>query len=426
MTVNKGLKSLAESTPNFSNQALENAINDIKAIDKDDGYQFIKSQFHVDTAIHNNTVLTTSQKNDALETLYAAQPHLQIGRYLNDTIRHTNKIIDGSIIPGDPAVAEGENGQGTFREILQLVQGLQSSIPETYGITAKEKARSVTDHFGLLNNMFTRSEDSTQPVFTRLKEIMQLIDTNARTTTALNIATAAVRVSNNNLVTFLNSVVADSTDFQTSLDNAVNTAAGNMANLNTRISQITGNPGVELISIRNKIVTQQTLENSNITSLRTFIETVTDNGAFATLAEDPELRKLMANVAQNTSWQTYFNDYEKNQSYSNPIYNTNTDSDKTSTIDLVLESKGLPDVTDHLDLEAVANKTIRDTRIENKNYDFYSVEEIITKSCEQLGIPTANRLIEDQSKSLLTNMNKNDRDIVATELDQNEDANTLS
>ena len=122
----------------------------------------------------------------------------------------------------------------------------------------------------------------------------------------------------------------------------------------------------------------------------------------------------------------YFNDYEKNQSYSNPIYNTNTDSDKTSTINLVLESKGLPDVTDHLDLEAVANKTIRDTRIENKNYDFYSIEEIITKSCEQLGIPTANRLIEDQSKSLLTSMNKNDRDIVATELDQNEDANTLS
>ena len=98
MTIKKGLTSLANSTPNFSNQALENAINEIKAIDKDDGYQFIKSQFDVDTAIHNNTVLTASQKNDALETIYAAQPHLQIGRYLNDIIRHTAKIIDGSII----------------------------------------------------------------------------------------------------------------------------------------------------------------------------------------------------------------------------------------------------------------------------------------------------------------------------------------
>ena len=58
MTVNTGLSSLANSNPNFSNQGLENAINDIKAVDKDDGHQFILSQFLLDTAIHNNTVLT--------------------------------------------------------------------------------------------------------------------------------------------------------------------------------------------------------------------------------------------------------------------------------------------------------------------------------------------------------------------------------
>ena len=114
MTIRKGLSSLANATPNFSNQALENAINDIKAIDKDDGHQFILSQFLLDTAIHNNTVLTTSQKNDVLDTLYGAQPHLQIGRYLSDTIRHTNTIIDGSIIPGDPNIVTGEQGQGKF------------------------------------------------------------------------------------------------------------------------------------------------------------------------------------------------------------------------------------------------------------------------------------------------------------------------
>ena len=34
MTIKKGLTSLANSTPNFSNQSLENAINEIKAIDK--------------------------------------------------------------------------------------------------------------------------------------------------------------------------------------------------------------------------------------------------------------------------------------------------------------------------------------------------------------------------------------------------------
>lgn len=423
MTVNKGLASLIDTDPNLSNQAQENAINDIKAVDKNDGYQFIKSQFDVDTAIHNNTVLTTSQKNDALETLYAAQPHLQIGRYLNDTIRHTNTILDGSIMPFDASV---ETKTFTFIEALQTVEALQTTIPQILGVPASAKSRDVNDHFGLLNNMFTTSQDSTQPIFTRLKEIMQLIDTTSRTISALNTATAAVRVSNNDLVTFLNSVVADSTDFQTTLDNRVNTAAGNMANLNTRISQIPGDPTVELISIRDKIVTQQTLENSNIISLRTYIESINNNDTLAGLAENKNLRELLTKVAQNTSWQNYYNDYETNKARLNPLYAISTDSDKSSVIELVLQSRGLPDVTDYLDFAAVANKTKRDDRIDTKNYDLYSDEQIITKSCEQLGIMTANRSIEDQSNSLLNNMNENDRSIVASELDQNEDADTLS
>ena len=170
---NKGLKSIAESTPNFSNQALENAINDIKAIDTDHGYLFIQSQFGMDTAIRDNTVLTQTQKNDALETLYNAQPHLQIGRYLNDVVRHTATIIDGSIIPGDPSILTGEQGQGTFLEILQYVQGIQDTIPELYGVPASEKSRGVNDHLGTLNNIFSTTEDSTAPVFTRLKRIME-------------------------------------------------------------------------------------------------------------------------------------------------------------------------------------------------------------------------------------------------------------
>mgnify|MGYP001392885203 CR=1 FL=1 len=424
MTVNKGLTSIIDSDPNLSNQAQENVINDIKAVDKDDGHQFILSQFLLDTAIHNNTVLTTSQKNDALATLYAAQPHLQIGRYLNDTIRHTNTILDGSIMPFDASL---ETKTFTFIEALQTVDALQTSIPQSLGVPASAKSRGINDHFGLLNNMFTRSEDSTQPVFTRLKELMQLIDTTARTNGTLATGTAAVRYSNTQLVTFLAGIRDDSTDFQTTLDNRVNQSAGNMASLNTRIGNaIQGDIIAELISIRDKIVTQQTLENSNCTTLRTFTETVTEKGAFATLAEDPELRKLMAKVSQNASWQTYFNDYEKNQDYLNPIYNIDTDSDKSSTIDLVLASKGLPDVTDYLDYEAVAKKAGRDIRIDSKNFDYLTIEQIITKSCEQLGLTTTNRSIEDQSNSLLTNMNNNDRDIVASELDLSEDANTLS
>ena len=92
MAINKGLTSLVNADPNFSNQALENAINDIKNVDKDDGYSWIKSSIDVDTAIEDNTVLTASQKNDLKDTINN-QSYLNIGRYLGDLIRHTNTIL---------------------------------------------------------------------------------------------------------------------------------------------------------------------------------------------------------------------------------------------------------------------------------------------------------------------------------------------
>ena len=52
MTVNQGLSSLVNSSPNFSNQALENAINVLKNISGG----FITKTFEVDTAIDDNTV----------------------------------------------------------------------------------------------------------------------------------------------------------------------------------------------------------------------------------------------------------------------------------------------------------------------------------------------------------------------------------
>ena len=423
MTVNKGFLSLVNSSPNFSNQALENAVNDIKAVDQDDGHQFILSQFSVDTAIRTNIVLSTSQKNDALATLFAEQPHLHIGRILTDVVRHTATIIDASIIPLDDAT---NPTPATFLELLQEVQTIQGLVPDIYGVPAADKGRSVNDHVGTLNNIFLTSEDSTRPVFTRLKEIMELIDATSRTTSALNLAITNAATANLNLRTFLSGIRDDSTDFQTTLDNRVNSVVTMFSTLNTRIAQIPGDPTVDLISIRDKIVTQQTLENSNIVSLRTYIESITNNDALAGLAENKDMRKLLTKVAQNTLWQSYYNDYETNKARLNPVYEISTDSDKSSVIDAVLQSRGLPDVSDYLDFAAVANKTKRDDRIDTKNYDFYSDEQIITKSCEQLGIITANRSIEDQSNSLLNNMNERDRSIVATELDQNEDADTLS
>ena len=424
MPVKKGLTSLANSDPNFSNQALENAIDEIKAIDNDDGHQFILSQFLVDTAIHNNTVLTTSQKNDVLETLYAAQPHLQIGRYLNDLIRHTNTILDGTIMP----ITSGDIQTFTFLEAMQLVNGLDTTIPLIYGVPASQKSRSVKDHFGILNNMFNRTEDSTQPVFTRLKELMQLIETTSRanTVSGLTLAITNAAVANLNLRTFLASIRDDSTDFQTTLDNRVNSAVGMHNTLQTKLAQIPGDPTTDLVEIREKIVTQQNLEDSNIKSLRTYSTTVSEYLSYAGLGENEDLRVFLARVAQNSNWKTYFETYEQNQSYINPIFTVSTDSDKSSLIERVLSDSGLPDVTDATDFKAVADKAERDDRIDTAGFSPLTDEQRITKSCEQLGLVTANRTILDQSTRLLTNMNQHDRDKIAADLDLNESSKTLS
>jgi len=424
MTVNKGLLSIVENTPNFSNQALENAVNDIKAVDQDDGYQFIKSQFDVDTAIRTNIVLSTSQKNDALETLNAAQPHLQIGRILTDVLRHTASIIDATIIPLDDA---DNPTPATFLEILQQVQTVQGLVPELYGVTPADKSRSVNDHLGTLNNIFITTEDSTAPVFTRLKEIMQRIDATARINSTLATGTAAVRYSNTQLVLFLNSVVEDSTDFQTTLDNRVNQAAGNMASLNTRIGNaLQGEVIEDLVAIKDEITNQVSLENSNLVGIGTYIETLSNNISFAALAEDENLRILMSRVAQNKKWQTYFEDYNNVKENLNPIYTTDTDSDKSAIIDQVLADSGLPDVTDPTDLVAVAAKVKKDSRVDTAGYDRLTVEKQIEDASKQLGITTANRTINSLSKTLLNNMNQHDRDEIARQLDSNESADTLS
>ncbi len=421
MTVNKGLSSLVDISPNFSNQALENAVNEIKAVDQDDGYQFIKSQFDVDTAIRTNNVLSTSQKNDALETLNAAQPHLQIGRILTDVVRHTASIIDGSILPDSSGVP------GTFTEILGHVSALDGLIPFFYGVPASEKKRGVNDHLGTLNNIFLETEDSRAPVLTRLKELMQRIDTTARINGTLATGTAATRYSNTQLITFLTTIRDDSTDFQETLDNRVNQAAGNYSSLNTRIGDaLQGDVIEELVSIKDEITNQVTLENLNLSGVRTYIQGLLDVQTYTSLANNKEMADLLAKVAQAPEWVTYYEDYSNNLSNINPIFNTNTDSDKSSIIDQVLADSGLPDVTDSTDFDAVADKARRDSRINTSGYDRLTVEAQITKSCEQLGITTSNRTINNQSVSLLNNMNKHDRDQIKSRLDLNESTNTYS
>jgi hypothetical protein len=409
MTVNKGLLSLVENTPNFSNQALENAVNTLKA-----GWVIKSSE--LDTAIQDNTVLTTSQKNDLKDDINNVT-HLNLGRVLGDLIRHSATIIDGTIIP-----LENDGDQGaTLLQILQSVQSVQSLVPELYGVSASDKSRAVNDHLGTLNNIFLTTDDSSAPVFTSLLESINFIVT-------ADLATeTALETAYDNLKGFINGVVGDSTDFQQTLDTfatAVATAHTNFNNALASEPYLTHRNS--LIAQREKINVQVALENSNLTTLNTYIDTLSDNISYASLAEDDTLRTLMSTVAQNTNWQNYFTNYADEKEKLNPIYTTDTDSDKSAVIDQVLADSGLPDVTDATDLAAVAAKAQRDTRIDTANYDRYTVEQQITKSCEQLGITTANRTITALSGTLLRNMNQHDRDEIARQLDSNESANTLS
>jgi hypothetical protein len=134
----------------------------------------------------------------------------------------------------------------------------------------------------------------------------------------------------------------------------------------------------------------------------------------------------MARVAQDYNWQSYFNDYEANQANLNPIYTTHTNSDRSAIIDQIYTDSGYPDVRDPLDLIAVADKAKRDARIDTAGFDPLTAAQVITKSCEQLDITTANRTIYTQSETLLNNMNQEDRDRIARALDLNEQSNTLS
>jgi hypothetical protein len=409
MTVNKGFLSIVENTPNFSNQALENSVGTLKL-----GWVLKSSQ--LDSLIVTNSILTASQKID-LKADINNLSHINLGRVLGDLIRHSATIIDATIIP----VGTNETQTETFLSILQNVQTVQGLIPELYGVPAEDKARAVNDHLGTINNIFVDTEDSSAPVFTTLLESIKFIVTaNLATETALETAYT-------NLINFINDMVADSTDFQTTLDSLAAAVATAHTNLNTALA---AEPLLthknRLITMMNEINAQITRENANLVGLETFIETLSSNQSFASLAEDTTLRRLMSKVAQDKNWQTYFEDYETNQNNLNPIYTTNTDSDKDAIIDQVLADSGLPDVTDATDLVAVAAKARRDDRIDTAGYDRLTVEKQISDASKQLLITTANRTIFSLSNTLLNNMNKRDRDKIAKQLDLNQSANTLS
>ena len=411
MTVNQGFKSLAESQPNFSNQAIENSVNDVMK-----GWA-TKTQT-LDTAIENNTVLTVSQKNDLKDTINNIS-YINVGRYTGDLIRHTQNLLNGSlVILANPEVEDSAD----FLETLQLAQSFQTTIPAIFDKSAEEISRGIDDHFGTLRRVLSSSEDSAQSVMDSLKEAITMIDSSNKPelTTYGNACDA--------LTTFLAEIHSDSTDFQQTL----NTFASTVATASTAIdtTALTHEPYLtmkdKMIDAREKINVQVALENRNLADIRTFATGITSYFSYQSLADDKKLADIMAKTSENVNWQDYFENFASRKANLNPLYRTNTDSDKTSVIEQILKDQGLPDVLDYVDLNAVAKKATNNIRINTAGFDLKTTEQIITECCTQLNITTTNVSIYAQSKTLLNNLNIHDRQQIADALDLNESANNLT
>jgi len=410
MTVKKGLRSLVNSTPDFSNQNIQNAVNQLKI-------GWVAKTSTLDIAIKTNNVLTDTQKNNARLTINN-HPHLNIGRYLNDLLDHTDTILDGTVVFLDNPDTEDT---ADFLEILQTIQSIQTLIPNLYGVSAGELNRDVNDHLGTINNKLLETEDSSQPVLTSLLESIRFIHDKAIGTDTL------YQTALTNMTNFVDSVVADSTDFQQTLNTFATAVATAATNFNTALAvEPYLTKRVILIANKESINVQVALEKSNLSGIRNYVIGLTNHISYTSLAEDDQLRTLMTRISQNSNWANYFNEYEKNSANINPIYTTGTDLDKTTLIDTILRDSGLPDVLDFVDIEAVANKAKKDSRIDTAGYDRYTTEQQISDACKQLNIKTVNRSIYNQSESLLDSLNRRDRDLVATALDLNQTADTLS
>lgn len=406
MAVNQGLKTLAESTPNFSNQAVQNSINGVRI-------GWAAKSIDLDTAIQNNTVLTTSQKTDLKQTINNVA-YLNVGRYMGDMLRHVNTILDGTIIPIPADELDLLNPvYATFLEILQQVQSVQGLVPDFYGVPASSKNRGVNDHLGILNGKLN---------FTTLKESIRYISN------AGLAADTAYQTAIDNLKNFIDSVVADSTDFQQTLDSFASSVATAGTNFDVALQSSPYDvKRTQLITDRNAINTQVNLENANLTTIRTYVDSLSSNISYIALADDNDLRNLLIRTSQNATWRTYFENYETNEKNDNPIYNSQSDSASTEIINTVLRLRGLPDVGSYLDLDGVAAKALKDIRLTGKlsNSD-KNTEQVITDACTLLNINIDNKDVYAKSKSLLANMDENDREIVKKELDLHNQVNTIS
>lgn len=403
MPVYQGLLSLSQQSPNFSNNAISSLLNQCNI-----GFA-AKTKLLIEK-YSSDDVLTNSNKSDIVNSL-DRHSYLNVGRYLIDLNTHTAKLLTGEL-----GQIIQDDVQSTFIDHLETVMGFINTLPTLYGNDADSVNRGINGHFGTLagaidSNLQQVANDIT---FINSKSLSQDID---------------FQNALQNLIDYIDTLV-DSTAFNSitfqNLLTSIDTAADSFNS--TLLSSIYAERRTRLISNRNTIKNQIALEVSNLGSIITYENSITNTLSYSTLASQESSRTLLLRASQNPAWKDYFENYATRAAHDNPIYNnTQTDSSVAGILDMVLRMRGLPDVTDYVDLDSVARKALRDTRLQGKlKNSRKTTEQIIKEACELLSISVDYKDVYAQSKSLLSNMNENDREIVKQELDLHNEVNTLS
>lgn len=402
MSVNQGLKTLIESSPNFSNQAVQNLIATVNI-------GWVEKTRTLAQKVDASTILINSQKSDLLATL-DIQPHLNLGRVLEDLDNHTAKIFTGEL-----GEARDDNPASLFLDHVQTVQGFTITIPTLYGYSADSINKGVAGHFGSVFG-------SVDTALGNLKTSVEFIKSKELATDT------AYQTATQNIIDFIDAL-GDSTAFDESTFNALQSAFQTAANdFNTALTD--GQFAVtrtDMINNRIAIKDQINLEATNLGTIDTYNESLAQLGIYVGLTENQDIINLITKSSQNADFRSYFENFNAREAKTNPLYTGVNDSSEEIQINEILKLKGLPDVTDHLDLDSVAAKALRDDRIKTGiKSQGKTTEQIIIDSCEILGISQNNKNIYALSKGLLENMNKHDRNTIKAELDSNQEINTLS
>lgn len=402
MSVNQGLKTLIESSPNFSNQAVQNLIATVNI-------GWVAKTRTLAQKVDASTILINSQKSDLLATL-DIQPHLNLGRVLEDLDNHTAKIFTGEL-----GEARDDNPASLFLDHVQTVQGFTITIPTLYGYSADSINKGVAGHFGSVFG-------SVDTALGNLKTSVEFIKSKELATDT------AYQTATQNIIDFIDAL-GDSTAFDESTFNALQSAFQTAANdFNTALTN--GQFAVtrtEMINNRIAIKDQINLEATNLGTIDTYNESLAQLGIYVGLTENQDIINLITKSSQNADFRSYFENFNAREAKTNPLYTGVNDSSEEIQINEILKLRGLPDVTDHLDLDSVAAKALRDDRIKTGiKSQGKTTEQIIIDSCEILGISQNNKNIYALSKGLLENMNKHDRNTIKAELDSNQEINTLS